>query len=152
MVTEDDTFLERFEAALFPCSEWHHREHIRIGYLYLRRYPFETARARLHDKLEELNRVHQVPDLPDRGYHETMTVAWLRLVAATLSEYGPAETSEDFCQRNPQLLEKKNLRLFYSRDLMMSARAKREFVEPDLAPLPRSRPGLLRPAGDAREP
>ncbi len=28
-------------------------------------------------------------DTPTSGYHETMTVAWLHLVAAMLEEYGP---------------------------------------------------------------
>jgi hypothetical protein len=152
MVTDDEMFLERFESALFPCSEWHHREHIKIGYLYLQRLPLEAAMDRMREKLEALNRVHQVPDLPNRGYHETMTEAWLRLVDVTLREFGPAATADAFCDQNPQLLEKRVLRFFYSRELLTSARAKREFVAPDLAPLPQSRRGLLRQDGDAREP
>jgi hypothetical protein len=39
---------------------------------------------------------------------------------------------------HPQFSQKKNHRLFYSPDLFMSAMAKREFVEPDLADLPKT--------------
>ena len=132
----DETFVREFETGRFTMAQWHHREHIKIGYVYLRRYSFEAALARLHEKLEALNEVHQVPAHPHRGYHETMTVAWLVLVAAILEEYGPEATSDEFCEKHPELLEKTALRLFYSRDLIMSAQAKREFVQPDLASLP----------------
>jgi hypothetical protein len=70
-----------------------------------------------------------------------MTQAWLRLVQLTLCEYGPAETADVFFEQNPQLSQKKVLRLFYSRELFMSPRAKAEFLEPDLTALPRSGKG-----------
>ncbi len=62
----------------------------------------------------------------------------MRLVYLTLCEYGPQETSERFYEQNPQLSQKKVLRLFYSPELFMSPRAKIEFIEPDLTPLPRA--------------
>jgi hypothetical protein len=141
-MTDDDKFLADFEACRFPLDQWHHRQHIKVAYLYLRRYPFDVALNRLRERIRALNAAHGVPDLPARGYHETMTHAWLRLVLLTLHEYGPAETADSFYDQNPQLSQVKVLRLFYSRELFMSPRAKTEFVEPDLAPLPKSRKGL----------
>lgn len=137
-MSDDETFLMQFEAGSWPFENWHHRQHIKIAYLYLCRYPFEKAMIRMREKIKAYNIIHNVPDLPTRGYHETMTQAWMRLVHLTLCEYGPAETADGFYEQNPQLSEKKILRLFYSRDLFMSSRAKVEFVEPDLAPLPLS--------------
>ncbi len=135
---DDKTFLQRFEAGLWPREEWHHKQHIKIAYLYLRQYPFEAAMTRIREKIKAHNAVHKIPESPTRGYHETMTQAWLRLVHLTLCEYGPAENADAFFERSPQLSEKKVLRLFYSRELFMSPKAKFEFLEPDLAPLPRS--------------
>ena len=89
--------------------------------------------------IKAYNAANHVPEGPDRGYHDTVTCAWVTLVHMTLCEYGPAETADGFLDEHPELAEKKSLRLFYSRELMMSPRAKAEFVEPDLAPLPRSR-------------
>ena len=137
-MTNDETFLEKFEAGCWPLEQWHHREHIKVAYLYLRRYPFETAWSRMREKIQAHNAVHRVPDLPTRGYHETMTQAWMRLVYVTLCEYGPAGTADEFYEQHPQLSQTKVLRLFYSRDLFMSPRAKIEFVLPDLAPFPKS--------------
>jgi hypothetical protein len=140
----DEEFLASFEAATIPQSEWHHRQHIKVAYLYLRRYAFETALARMREKIQALNAVHNVPESPTRGYHETMTRAWLHLVHLTLCEYGATESADLFFDQNPQLSQTKTLRLFYSRERFMSPQAKYAFVEPDLTPLPRSsRNGVL---------
>ena len=146
-VLDDQTFLGRFEAGTFPLEQWHHRQHIKIAYLYLCADPFEVAIERMRTGIRALNAAHRVPDELTRGYHETMTQAWMRLVEVTLCEYGPAGSADEFFELNPQLAEKKALRLFYSRERIMSAEAKAKFVEPNLAPLPRSqKPVKLPPA------
>jgi len=150
-VLDDQTFLSRFEAGTFPLDQWHHREHIKVAYLYLRAHPFEAAIERMRTGIRALNAAHAVPDELTRGYHETMTQAWMRLVQVTLCEYGPAASADEFFELNPQLAEKKVMRLFYSRERIMTPEAKAKFVEPDLAPLPRSqKPARLRP--EARQP
>ncbi len=137
-MSDDEFFLEQFEAGLWPLEKWHHDQHLKLAYLYLRRHPFETALTRIREKIKAHNHVHNLPEGLTSGYHETMTQAWLRLVYFTLCEYGPAETADAFYESCPQLSQKKVLRLFYSRELFMSPRAKIEFLEPDLTPLPRS--------------
>lgn len=67
-----------------------------------------------------------------------MTQAWLHLVHLTLCEFGPEETADLFLDTQTQLLSKRALLFFYSRDRIMSAEAKSEFLPPDLAPFPRS--------------
>ncbi len=138
-MTGDEQFVAEFEACRWPLEQWHHQQHIRVAYLYLRRYPFDEAMTRIREKIMAHNAAHHLPDGLTSGYHETMTQAWLHLVYFTLCEYGPAETAEVFYDLNPQLSQKKVLRFFYTRELFTSWRAKREFVEPDLTPLPRSR-------------
>jgi hypothetical protein len=134
---DDAEFLRRFEAGDWPHADWHHREHVKIAYLYLRRYPLEEAINQIRAGIKRLNAVHKTPEAIDRGYHETMTQAWMRLVFFTLCEYGPTETADKFFDDHPQLWQMKTLRFFYSRDRLMSSDAKAMFVEPDLTPLPR---------------
>ena len=136
---DDATFLATFEAAGFSPDQWHHREHIKAAYLYLCRYPFATALNRMRASIQGLNAAQHVPESPTRGYHETMTQAWLRLVHTSLSEYGPAASADQFYEEHPELSQTKVLRLFYSQELLRSPRAKLEFVEPDLASLPKPR-------------
>jgi hypothetical protein len=133
---DDEAFLAQFENHTWPHDDWHHREHIKVAYLYLRRYPLAEAIARMCAGVRAYNAAKQIPT---DGYHETMTQAWMRLVHLTLCEYGPAETADAFYEQNPQLSQKKVLRLFYTRDLFMSDRARTEFLEPDLTPLPQSK-------------
>ena len=86
------------------------------------------------------NAHNSVPESPTSGYNETTTAAFLHLIAATLAAYGkthPTSTSEEFCDMHPQLMTRHALRLFYSPQQRMHPRAKTEFVEPDLTPLPR---------------
>ena len=135
----DEEFLWQFESAAWPLEEWHHRQHIKVAYLYLSRHPFALAMQKMRAGVKAYNAAHNIPDEPTRGYHETMTQAWMRLVHLSLCEYGPAENADAFYEQNPQLSQKKILRLFYSRDVFMSPRAKVEFLEADLTPLPKSR-------------
>jgi hypothetical protein len=140
-VMNDEAFLQAFETRTFPFDQWHHDAHIKVAYLYLRRHPLKEAIEKMRAGIKAYNAAHKVPEGPDRGYHDTVTVAWLRLVHLTLCEYGPAESAACFYEQHPELSQKKVLRLFYSRGLIMSPQAKAAFVEPDLAPLPRSANG-----------
>lgn len=137
----DAELLARFEDCTLPAEQWHHAEHIRIAYLYLRQHDFPEALNRMRAGLKALNTAQNVPESLDRGYHETLTRGWLQLVHVMLAEYGSAESSLAFLEAHPELSQRKALRLFYSRDRLMSWEAKREFLAPDLAPLPVSRPG-----------
>jgi hypothetical protein len=71
--------------------------------------------------------------------HETVTVAWLHIVAAMIHHRGPGANSCAFCDENPHLLVKTLLRLYYTRGRIVTVEAKAQFVAPDIAPLPRWR-------------
>ena len=133
---DDAMLLGHFEGATLPMEQWGHREHVKVAYLYLLRHPFDEAVVRMRKSLQSFNAAHDVPDELTRGYHETLTQAWMRLVHVTLKVYGRCDTADIFVDANSQLLSKRALLLFYSRDRLLSADAKREFVPPDLAPLP----------------
>lgn len=134
----DAEFIQSFESQQLPLDKWHHADHIRLAYLYLTNHPFDQAAAKIRAGIKAFNNAHAIPDAPTSGYHETMTIAWLRLVELVLHEYGPAEDGEAFVAAHPELSQKKILRLYYSKDRFMSPEAKTSFVEPDLSPLPKS--------------
>jgi hypothetical protein len=146
-MSDDDFFIQQFENCTFAFDKWHHRAHVKLAYLYAARFGLDIAAQKLRDGIRAYNAANNVPDTPTRGYHETMTMAWLRIVYTTMQEYGQRATADEFVDFHPQLGEKRILRLFYSSELFMSPRAKREFVEPDLTGLPRQRsaPGAEAP-------
>lgn len=138
----DAELLAAFLAPSLTEKEWTHRAHVRVAWLLLETTNAPTPRARLdlafrrmRDGLHILNASHNVPDQLTRGYHETITHAFLRVIDAARRE-SPAADSEAFCAAHPELLNKFVLLKHYTRDRIMSAEAKASFIEPDLAPLP----------------
>src|SRR2546423_13918784 len=92
-MSDDEYFVAKFEACRWPLEKWHHRDHVKLAYLYLRRYGLGGASAKLRAAIRAHNATHKIPDSPTSGYHETMTQAWLRLVHLVLCAYGPAGTA-----------------------------------------------------------
>jgi hypothetical protein len=133
---DDQTLLAAFENCSLPRELWTHQAHVRVAYQYLRAHPYDEALARMRAGVQRYNAANNVPDEPHRGYHETLTQAWLAVIASTMRHHGVGKDSLDFCKQQPHLLQKTLLRLYYSRRRIMSPEAKRTFVEPDLAPLP----------------
>lgn len=137
-MSPDEKFLMLFESCTWPEKDWHHREHIKLAYIYLTLLPYDAAIQRMRSSLIAYNTAHNVPESLTRGYHETITLAWMHLVHLTLCEFGREKSADAFLDKHTQLLSRRTLLFFWSRDRIMSLEAKRQFVPPDLAPLPRS--------------
>ena len=142
MTGGDEAFLASFEECTLPYAQWTHRSHVKVAFLYLSRLPFEGALERVRAGIKKYNAAQGglIVEGPTTGYNETTTRATLHVIAAVMGAYEkthPTPDAESFCEMHPQLMSKHVLRLFYSPERRMYPRAKGEFVEPDLAPLPR---------------
>jgi hypothetical protein len=136
----DQQLLEQFQDLSLPFSQWTHRAHVKVAYLYLRAHPFDEALRLMRIRIQAYNAANQVPESETRGYNETTTHAFLHLIAATMAAYGqtmPTPTADAFCDTHPQLMTRNVLRFFYSPQRRMHPLAKTQFIEPDLAPLPK---------------
>jgi hypothetical protein len=143
----DDELLRSFEDCTLPREQWTHRCHVKVAYLYLHRFHYEEAVARIRGGIQRYNAANSVVEGPTNGYNETTTQAFLRLVAATMDAYEqaiPTSSADSFCDSHPQLMTKEALRFFYSPAIRDNPLAKTQFVEPDLAPLPRGGNGSER--------
>ncbi|HVH70007.1 MAG TPA: hypothetical protein VNB49_02715 [Candidatus Dormibacteraeota bacterium] len=72
-------------------------------------------------------------------YHHTLTLAWMRLVAAALVETREGYNFTQFLSDHPELGDKNLLAQYYSNEHIESAAARKGWVEPDLQPLPNLR-------------
>lgn len=135
---DDAALLDGFERHTLPREAWTHRAHVRVAMLHVRRLGFDAALERMRARIQAFNHAKGITDSLTTGYHETLTVAWLRVVAAAVAAAAaePPADSIEFCDRNPDLLDKTLLRRYYTRERMLTEDAKRAFVEPDLEPLP----------------
>lgn len=139
----DDELLAAFEAVELRLDQFSHRAHLRLAWILLERLDFDAALAQLRCGLPRLLEAFGIADTPTQGYHETTTRAFLTVVDVTRRAYADeleCADSEAFCAAHPQLHSSKLLRLFYSPARRMDPRAKSNFLEPDLAPLPRFPP------------
>lgn len=132
----DAQFLVALENCTLPAEQFDHRGHVRAAFLYSREPTFPAALTRVRRTIQAFNRANNGPDSLKRGYHETITRAFLWLVYCAARSTGPHKDAESFFAAHPDLLAKEVLQRYYSAERLWTMRAKREFVSPDLAPLP----------------
>jgi hypothetical protein len=108
-----------------------HREHIELAWSYMRLHSIDEARAAMTTAIRHIARQHGA----EGKYHETMTRAWLHLVAVHVQRW-PAESFEEFIERNPELLDRALIEHFYSQELIFGESARATWVDPDFRRLP----------------
>src|SRR6266403_1698884 len=128
----DEEFLGAFEDLSFPADLFHHGEHIRVAWVYLKSSDASRAAERMSEGIRRFANHHGAT----QKYHHTLTLAWMRLVAAALVETPDGHTFEQFIAAHPQLKDAKLLDQYYSKELLQTVAARETWVEPDLQPLP----------------
>ena len=126
---DDAQYLDRF--ARGEIDDLPHEGHLRAVYLHTLRSGAESAVHFARAGLQQITRRMGVP----QKYHETITVAWSRIVADH-AERDPREDFESFLDAHPRLRRRDLLDEHYTRERLFSDDARARFVEPDLAPLP----------------
>lgn len=126
-----------FELRTLPAAEWTHHAHLLVGLWYASRLPPAEALDAMRTGILRLNEAHGVVTTPARGYHETITRAYMRIIGRFVAERG---RTGGWGARAAELLarhgERDHLLRHYSRDRLMSPEARFGWVEPDLEPLP----------------
>lgn len=135
----DGELLAALEACTLPEGDFHHVDHVRAAYLYLRNGGFAEAIARMTSALRRYAAAHGKA----ARYHETITVAFLALVNQRLHEQGDGGGWEGFIRENPDLLDQRILLHYYRPDTLGSDRARRVFVLGELSPPPYEPGGAL---------
>ena len=125
----DAEFLAAFEDCSLDNHLLRHREHVRLTWLYLQQWGEPETRVRLPGGI----RKYAAAQGASEKYHHTVTLAWIRLIAAAARS---CPTLEATLSQHPELLDKNWLHGFYSEAVLSSVQARRAWVEPDLAPLP----------------
>jgi N-formylglutamate deformylase len=117
----DEEFLQAFENCQLPNEAFHHREHIRLAWICLQRFGADAA-IRVAQGIRKFAAGHGKSD----RYHETITVAWMKLL-----QKAGSGSFEDMVRRYPEILSKDYLQEFYSAEVLGSEAARAGFLEPD---------------------
>lgn len=128
----DIGFLAQFENCTLPETEWTHTAHIRVAWVCLNLASADQAIPRICEGILRYNTevLHR-----RNKYHETVTVAFTRIVAERMRE---AEPWNNFEKRIDDFLNSADpiLLRYYSADRLFSDEARMQFVDADLRELP----------------
>jgi hypothetical protein len=129
-----------FRDGSLPRAEWTHAAHLRVGAWHVHHRGAAAALPELRAAIRRLNDHHGTVNSATSGYHETITAAYVSLIEVFLARFEPDVPLETRALAlTPSALgERSALFEFWSRDVLMSARARAEWVPPDLKELPRS--------------
>jgi hypothetical protein len=113
--------VRRFEDCEYALEEFGHGEHLKVAWTYLHLYGYEGALARMRAGLLRFSMHHN-----KTGYNETITVFWMR----KLQEHRDDDPGKFLCNADKEMLFR-----HYTRERVMSDRAKQNWIEPDLLPM-----------------
>ena len=134
--TDDEihALVSAFEACSFHPSEFRHYHHLTVALWYVWHLSPDEASAEMSKGIRRLAETYG-----KMGYHETITLFWLRVVANFVAEHRANKT---FSETANALIDRCNYKdligQVYSAALLATDKAKAEWVEPDLKALPES--------------
>jgi hypothetical protein len=132
-----EDLVAHFTACTLPASEWTHTAHLRVGLWHVEQYGPDEALHRLRSGIRKLNESHGNQNTPTSGYHETITEAYVRLIAAFLDASDAAASTDERASAllASAIAPRSVLFTFWSKDVLMSSAARAAWTPPDVAPL-----------------
>ncbi len=131
----EEELMDQMERCVYPNTEFHHADHIRLGWFYLRIYGYSAAAERMQKTILRF----AVSLGKAEKYHTSMTIGWMRLIEAGIQCTPQSSGFAEFLEAHPWLLNRAALLAFYSRERLESEEARTAWVEPDLYRLPTTR-------------
>jgi hypothetical protein len=134
---EYSDFIQQFKDCSLPKSQWKHGAHLLVALWYVAEHGDE-ALPLVRLGILQYNESTGVRNTETDGYHETITVFWVRMVKAFLRDKGSDRPRHELAaDLIATYLFRKNIYLeHYSFDLMTAKEARLRWVSPDLRPLP----------------
>jgi hypothetical protein len=121
------SLLADFEQGRIDPAGFRHADHVRVAWELLCDGPLPRAMERM---AEGLRRLTAIAGKPER-YHETITWAWVLLVADRIARRGRRESFAAFAAANPDLLDSRLLWAHYRDETLASPEARQAFRMPD---------------------
>ena len=124
--------VKAFEERSLPKHEWTHAAHLTVGLYYCLTNPMAVARNIMRDSIHWLNDSHGTPNTETSGYHETLTIFWLYKVGEFLRDKPKVNLVTLANELVATCGDSKLPLKYYSRELLFSPQARKNYVEPDL--------------------
>lgn len=123
----DDEFLAAMDICRLPPTSFRHGDHLRFAWLHLHRQSFDDALASVRNGIRKYAAHHGASQI----FHETLTEAWVRLLATHREE-----SFAEFIRINEARLSRELLYRFWTPAALASERARLGWLPPGKQPLP----------------
>ena len=126
-----DQLIAGFEDGTWPAADWKHAHHLAMAACYVLAYGREEALSRARTTIQRYNEAQGGKNTEHGGYHETLTIFWIDVVAAALP--AGATRLEAVHYIVDRFAQQRDLwRKYYSYDVVNSREARMAYVQPDL--------------------
>ena len=128
----DDEFAQAFLTGSLPPGQFHHRDHLRLAWVLIRRHGLTHASAMIGSGIRHYAAAHGHTGL----YHETLTQFWIGLVGHLVQERPEITDFEAFLVAFPHVLDKGLPARHWQQDTLGGSGARATWVAPDRLALP----------------
>lgn len=133
---EMEAFIAAFEAGRLAKERWTHAAHILGGAWYVHALGREAALTHMRQRIRAFNESVGGKNTDTSGYHETITVFWIRLLALELVANPQPDRATFVTQAVEHFAPQRDIfTRYYSFDVLKSTDARRAWIAPDLQPL-----------------
>jgi hypothetical protein len=115
-----------------PDGAFRHRQHINLAYIAICRYGMPAAPERVCSWITQIAAYERAP----QKYHETVSRAWVEIVAHHVATNPDCQNFDTFAAQNPILLDKRLLTRHYRSTTLAATHARNTWTAPDLLPFP----------------
>ncbi len=131
--TTDRIMVAAIENNRLQLAAFNHATHVKLAYCYLVELGLIQSQQQMTKTLQQFLAFNGVDK---NKFHVTLTSAWLKAVWHFMQQSPVMGSSAEFLTNHPVLLNKDILLSHYSHERLFSDRARKQFIEPDLNPLP----------------
>lgn len=129
----DVDFLNDFESC--KLTNWSHKTHLRMAWLYLTRNERRVAVNKIFDGIK--NFIQSSPIARQTTFHFTMTYFWIQMIDSAIAQSPKDINFETFLGLNTHLMNGGLFLEYYRKEtLLNNPVARQEMVLPDIKPLP----------------
>lgn len=136
-ISDIKSLVDKFVSKTLPEEEWTHFAHLTVGLWFVANFGLEETSVLMPTYIAEYNKSLGNENTDFSGYHETITQFWIWLLDCywkkVQNEKSLLNAANDLT--NSPYGDPSNFLKFYSRELIFSVEARRQFVRPDLRDL-----------------
>ena len=128
-----DSLIHAFQECSLPRSQWTHEAHLTVALWYMFYDSEKEAINAVRNGIKRYNSVQGIETTKDSGYHETLTLFWVRTIRRYLADESRNRSMVNLANGLIAKYADRTLPFrYYTRDRLMSWEARQNWVEPDM--------------------